>query len=235
MVRSEHIGARDALDGLEDDGSGLAVDGGSRPGRVVARREGDVERGVREAVPALPGPPGHGGSGGRTAVEPVFQRHYAPAARQLAGQPEGVLVGLRSRIDEEDAVQAVRREPGQLVGGARPHPQGVHIAGEHQFARLPAHGFQNLRVSIAESAHRVPAVEIEQPAPVRTSKIRAPAGNRLHRQLAVHLGQMPRFGLARVRDECRSWCVHLGARCGLREPERFATGGAFTSTPLRGR
>ena len=190
--------ARQSLYGFDNHGRCLAGDQRCRRRGVFAGCECHVHGRVREAIPALPCAPGYRCGRRGASVKAMLQGDHTAASGQPASQPKGILIGLRAGIHKEDPVQSRRREFRQLAGRPGAHPQCCRIAGEEQLAGLSLQGFQQAWVAVAQGAHRVAAVHIEQPASVGAMQICALPGNDLERKLGIDLRQVRCFRAAHI-------------------------------------
>ena len=126
------VGAGHALHRLEDHGGDAVVDHCPRSLDVVSRYEVDVERRVRESVPAPRGFPRYGARRRRAAMESVFDSEHLAATGRAAGNSKRVLVRFRAAVDEEGVGQAVRRDANQLLRGFGPYVQRHGVALEQE-------------------------------------------------------------------------------------------------------
>ncbi len=88
-----------------------------REGRAVGVRRRDREgSGRRRTVALAAGAVGRRGGAGRHAVPRLGEAHHLPAAGGELGHPQGRLVGLRARGEQQGPFEVARSQPGQLRG-----------------------------------------------------------------------------------------------------------------------
>jgi hypothetical protein len=183
-----------SLHQLQDHRGGVAIDVSRGSSGILPGHEIHVEGRARKAIPALGRAPGNGGGSGGAAVEAVLQGHDLRPAGEATSHPQRVLVGLGAAVHEEHPGQSRRCHRGQGICRCGPHVQGHRIALEVHGAGLLIQGPQQIRLGVTQRRHRVTAIEIDD-APGPAVEINPGGGPRLDAELAVHLQQVPGFGL----------------------------------------
>ena len=152
--------AAHALNALDDDGADIALLYLAHPGSgVVEREEGDVVAVVDGRIDARI--VGHLDGQRRAPVKGAGGGDDPRAAVVEGGELEGVLIGLRTRVDEEQGIVLISRGVAQtrceLDLQAVAHGVGI----EAQARELTRDGFDVVGMAVTDAYHSVAAVEVE--------------------------------------------------------------------------
>ena len=156
----EHAHASYALYALYDAGADIALPQLGLPGgQVVDGQEGDVLA-VVDGGHYL-GVVGHLHGQRRAPVEGLPDGQYPLAAVLEGGQLQGVLVGLRAGVDEEELVVVISACLSQPLGQLRLQGVDDGVAVEAQPLELLAYLLHVARVAVPYADDGVPAVEVQ--------------------------------------------------------------------------
>ena len=152
--------AAHALDALDDDGTHVSLlQLGAGALKVVQLEEGHMPVGVDGGDDGGVLRRFHGERG--PSVERLGEGHHARPSVVERGELECILVGLRSGIDEEEAVVFVAGRLAESLGKLALQQVDDGVGVETQHARLAAHCLHIVRVGVTDGDDGMAAVEVQ--------------------------------------------------------------------------